>query len=245
MKAEKESDKRKRGRTLVLSLGGSLIFPDSRGPDIAFLKKFRKLILEESKAGRRFIIICGGGHVNRLYNRALKSLASPSDKELDLLGIKATFMNAYFVRQVFGKHAHQEIMENPTKRIRTDRKVIIGCGWKPGCSTDKDAVLAARTFRAGTVVNLTNVDYAYTKDPRKHKNAKKIRSASWKEFRKIVGGRWSPKLDSPFDPVAARLAEKTGLRVIITKGILISNLRSIIRGRDFRGTVISGRQEKS
>ncbi|MBU0535937.1 MAG: UMP kinase [Nanoarchaeota archaeon] len=228
-------------KTIVISLGGSLIFPDNKGPDTQFLKEFRKLILEETKKDKRFIIITGGGFVNRMYNQALKSIitpAKPSDETLDWLGISATGMNAFFMICVFGPHSYERIMHNPTIKVKTDKKIIIGCGWKPGCSSDKDAVLAAKTFRADTVINLTNIDYVYTKDPRKYNDAEKIERIDWNGFRKIVGDKWSPKLDSPFDPMAAKLAQEMKLRVIIAKGNDLSNLRDIIEGRVFRGTEV-------
>ncbi len=225
-------------KTFVISLGGSIIFPGNRGPDSAFLKRFRKLILSEANKGNRFVIITGGGFVNRLYNEALGRIIRTDDETLDLLGIAATRMNAFFVKSMFQERAYGDVMENPTKKIKTDKRIIIGCGWKPGCSSDKDAVLAARTFRAKKVINLTNIDYVYTKDPRKHKDARKIGKMMWKDFRKIVGDRWSPKLNAPFDPMAAKLAEKLKLKVVIAKGNDLDNLKRILQGKAFRGTTI-------
>ncbi|MBD3313190.1 UMP kinase [Candidatus Woesearchaeota archaeon] len=228
--------------TIIISLGGSLIFPDENGPDTSFLNDFRKLILEESDKGKRFIIITGGGHINRMYNKSLREIvkpAEPDDETLDWLGISATAMNAFFIKCIFEDHAYEEVMHNPTEKIDTDKRIIIGCGWKPGCSSDKDAVLAAETFKADTVINLSNIDYAYTKDPRKHNDAEKIENIDWKEFRKIVGDEWNPKLEGPFDPVAAKHAEKIGIKVIIAKGTDLDNLKDILQDKSFKGTIVS------
>lgn len=223
-------------QTKVISLGGSLIFPDKI--DTTFLKNFIGLINEEAIKGKRFIIICGGGAINRQYNSAAKELIRPSDDALDRIGIATTRMNASFVRELFGDLAYENILDNPTKKAKTDRKVIVGCGWKPGCSSDKDAVLAAKTFKADMVINLTNVDYVYDKDPRMDGNAKRIEKATWKEFRKIVGDKWTPRLNAPFDPIAAQLAEKMKLKVVIAKGSDIENLKNILDGKQFKGTVV-------
>lgn len=223
-------------RTYIISLGGSLIFPGEI--NAGFLKKFRALVLSYAKKGSRFVIMCGGGQLNRQYNKALLSLRKATDEELDWLGIKVTEMNAFFVRMAFGNNAEIEILSNPTKKIRTSKRIIIGCGWKPGCSTDKDAVLAAKTYGADTIINLTNVDYVYTKDPGKHKGAKLIKETTWKDFRKIVGNKWSPKLNAPFDPVASRMAQKLRLKVIIANGKNLNNLKIILNGKKFKGTTI-------
>ncbi|MFO8016354.1 MAG: UMP kinase [Candidatus Woesearchaeota archaeon] len=231
--------------TYVISLSGSLICPSEE--NISFLKEFRKLIISHAgkgnvNKGKMFIIICGGGQTNRQYNEAFRSIigaSEVSDESLDLLGIAATKMNGEFVRLMFGEYAAGKLLEDPNEKLDTDKRIIIGTGWKPGCSSDKDAVLAAKTYGADTVINLTNVDHVYTKDPRKYEDAERIESISWKEFRSIVGETWSPKLDSPFDPIAANLAEQEGIKAIIARGKNIDNLKRIIEGKEFVGSVIS------
>jgi len=224
-------------KAYILSLGGSLIFPDKI--NVAFLKGFREFVISEVKKGKKFIIICGGGAINRQYNAAASEIINLGEEGLDWIGIAATRMNASFVRELFGNLSYGKILDNPTKKIKTDKRIIIGCGWKPGCSSDKDAVLAAKTFGADTVINLTNIDYVYTKDPRLHHDARKIEDITWSGFREIVGDKWTPKLNAPFDPIAAQLAQRMKLKVIITKGDDLVNLRNLLDGKKFKGTVIS------
>jgi uridylate kinase len=59
-------------KTIVLSLGGSLIVPDKI--DYPFLKKFRELILSFVKRGNKVIIVCGGGKTCRKYNSAAEKI---------------------------------------------------------------------------------------------------------------------------------------------------------------------------
>ena len=54
----------------------------------------------------------------------------------------------------------------------------------------------------------------------------------------MVGDEWVPGKNVPFDPVASRHAEKTGLKVICAGGKNIPNLKKILCGEDFIGTVI-------
>lgn len=225
-------------KTYILSFSGSMIVSRDAEIHMAFLRKFRTFMLQQASKGKRFVIICGGGGVNRIYNKAAKSISKVKDIDLDLLGIAATRYNAELVRAIFSDHAYKEVVVNPTKKVKTGKKIIIGCGWKPGCSTDKDAVLAAKTFGANAIINLTNVDYVYTKDPRKFKDAKKIEKISWKNFRKIVGNKWSPKLDTPFDPIAAKIAQKMKLKVMIANGKNLNNLKRILEGKNFKGTLV-------
>ena len=56
-------------------------------------------------------------------------------------------------------------------------------------------------------------------------------------MRNIVGGKWKPGLNVPFDPIACREAERLGLKVVII-GKGIKNLKNFFNGKKFRGTII-------
>ncbi|MEM2974035.1 MAG: UMP kinase [Candidatus Micrarchaeia archaeon] len=220
--------------TVVLSLGGSLIAPDDI--DTSFLKRLRSLVLRHIRSFR-FIIVCGGGRTARKYQTAAKHAGASKD-DLDWIGIIATKLNAWLVKSMFGKLSDKDIVSDPTKRITAKSKIVVAAGWRPGFSTDYDAVLLAKQTKADAVINLTNVDYVYDKDPRKHRDAKPISSITWKEYRQLVGGRWIPGLNIPFDPIAANEAEKSGIKVLILNGKNIKNVENAVLGRRFRGTVI-------
>ncbi|MBS3158532.1 UMP kinase [Candidatus Woesearchaeota archaeon] len=225
--------------TIILSLGGSIIIPGEVNTN--FLKKFRTLILNYIKAGNRAVIVAGGGHVCRVYQNAANKILAPkkvSDLDLDWIGIKATKMNAELIRTIFSKEAYGQVIDNPTKKVSTSKKVIVGSGWLPNCSSDKDAVLLARTYRAKTVVNLTNIDYVYDKDPRKFRDANPLKQMSWKQMEKIVGSKWKPGANLPFDPVASKLAARLKLRVIIMNGTNLVNFKNFLAGKKFKGTII-------
>lgn len=220
----------------IISLGGSLVVPEEI--DVAFLKGFRNLILSHVKKGRRFIIIVGGGKVCRKYQKAASQITNLAREDLDWLGIHSTRLNAHLLRTIFRDVAHPVIIKNPTERIQTNKPVIIAAGWKPGCSTDYDAVMLAKNFKVRAVLNLSDIDYVYDNDPDTHRDAKPIKRMSWKDFRKMFGSEWSPGLNAPFDPVASREAQKLGLRAVIVNGRNISNLRRLLEEKEFIGTVI-------
>lgn len=222
----------------ILSVGGSIIIPKT-GFDIVFLKKFRSLILSEVKKGNKFILVIGGGATCRDYQQTLTKVVKTSDTDLDWLGIYTTWFNAEFVKMLFVGYAHGEVIKNPTQKIKTNKPIIIAGGWKPGCSTDKDAVLLAQNFDAKEMINLSNIEYVFDKDPNKFSNAKKIEKINWPDFRKnVVGYKWVPGKNVPFDPMASALAEKLKLKVSILKGTNLVEVKKAIQGKKFKGTVI-------
>lgn len=228
-----------KGQTKVISVGGSIINPPE-GFDRTFLRAFRSLIRAEVKKGTRFVLVIGGGATARTYQLGLKNACGQmTNTHLDLMGIAATKINAEFIRLFFRDLAYGDVVVDPTHKVNTAKKVIIASGWKPGSSSDKSAVLLAKTYGATEVINLSNINYVYDKDPNKYKGAKKIEAIDWKTFRKeIVGNTWVPGKNVPFDPTASRIAEKLKLRVSILNGTDLAEVKKSVQGKPFKGTVV-------
>lgn len=220
----------------VLSLGGGVMVPDRI--DKTFLSEFRKLILGLVKEGRKFIIVCGGGQTCRDYRDAARDVSRPGNEDLDWIGIASTKLNSELLRAVLSGHAHRKVIEPVRPPKNPDRPIIVASGFSPGRSTDYGSALLAKAFGAKTVYNLTNVDYVYTGDPKLTKNIRPIPRMTWEEFGRFTPKDWSPGMYTPFDPVAAGLARKSGMNVIVINGRNIRNLKACLTGKKFEGTVI-------
>jgi uridylate kinase len=221
---------------IVLSLGGSLIVPGEI--DTKFLKQLKKLLVAQIKKGNKFIIITGGGKICRKYQHALGGLNKLSAEDLDWMGIYLTRVNAQFIRLIMKPYSHPKIVEDTNKKVNFKEKILLAGGWEPGRSTDDDAVRMANAYGAKTVINLSNIDYVYNKDPKKFKNAAAYKNLTWDGFLKITGKKWIPGKNLPFDPQAAQNAKKWGISVIITNGNNIKNLKNILSNKKFKGTTI-------
>ena len=227
-------------KTTVLSLGGSIVAPEK--VDVEFLTRFKASIagyLEERKDAR-LILTVGGGAPARIYQEAARKISpSSSAEELDWLGIRATHLNGALVRAVFSEYVENELVTDPTGDFSFDGRILVAAGWKPGFSTDTDAVYLARKFGAKTVVNLSNIKKVYTDDPRKNPDAKPLDHISWDDFIAMVGETWTPGKNTPFDPIASQIARKEGMSVICMDGRNIENLMAMLSDRPFEGTKIS------
>jgi uridylate kinase len=226
-------------KTVLISLGGSLIVPNEI--DWAFVKSFKKLVEKEIKKGLRFIIITGGGKTAREYIEAAAKVDRINNEDMDWIGIHATRMNAHFIRTIFRKNAHPRINTNPNDLedfYNFKENILVAAGWRPGFSTDYDAVVLAKYFGIKKVINFSNIDYVCDKDPRKFPDAKKIEKISWKDFRKIVGEKWNPGMNTPFDPIASKVADEEKIEVAIMNGKDLQNLENYLEGKKFKGTTI-------
>jgi uridylate kinase len=231
--------------TKVLSVGGSIVAPDK--PDIKFLHNFTGMIYEwlEADSNRRLILVVGGGAPARMYQQAYAEILSEANhteeinnKDADWIGIMATRLNAQLLKAILGTLCPQDVVYNPLSIAEFKGRVLVAAGWKPGFSTDNDAVILAERFHADTVVNLSNIEKVYTDDPRRNPAAKPLDTISWEDFRKMIGDDWTPGKNTPFDPVASKKAQESGLTVICAAGNDISNIRNILDDKKFTGTRI-------
>ncbi|HLC44823.1 MAG TPA: UMP kinase, partial [Patescibacteria group bacterium] len=138
----------------------------------------------------------------------------------------------------FSKYAHPAVLTDPLFPPKFQEAILVAAGYKPGRSTDWVAVKLAQHYGAKKVINLTNIDHVYDRDPRKSRNAKPLKNISWTIYRKIAGSRWSPGLSLPFDPVASKLAQSEGIEVDIINGKKLQQVQRALEGKAFKGTRI-------
>jgi uridylate kinase len=224
--------------TIVMSVGGSLIVPDQI--DTEFLSAFKNFIVNETAKSRRFIIIAGGGKTARRYQDAAAAVSELKSEDLDWLGLHATRLNGQLLRTIFRGLAHPVMVTNPDDVLDmpAEAQLIIAAGYRPGSSTDLRAIQIAERVRATKVINLSNTDYVYTDNPKTNPAAEKIETISWTDFRKLIPETWDPGLSSPFDPVAAREAERLNLEVAAINGTRLDALAAYLNNESFIGTRI-------
>lgn len=228
---------------IIMSLGGSLVIPDEI--DVSFLKEFRALILANIERNKRFVIVLGGGKTCRKYQAAGREIADLGKRDLDWIGIHTNNFNAEFMRITYGAHAHPRVGRDPREHLNFTEDVLFWGALAPGHSSDYDAVEVARRFGAKRILNLSNIDYAYDKDPKKYPDARPIKDISWGEYRALIPSEWDPGLNSPFDPMASSEAERLGLDVVIMNGKNLSTVQRCLDGEPFEGTLIHGETDRN
>src|SRR3989344_3292661 len=212
---------------VIISVGGSLIVPNG-GINTEFLKKLNSFVREQlaKNENRQFFLVAGGGMTTRHYQNAAKDVIEHelTRDDVDWIGIHVTRLNAHLLRTIFRDIAHPFIIKHYDIIRKVTEPVVVAAGWKPGWSTDYDAVLLCEDYGIDSVLNLSNIDRLYNKDPRKFSDAKPINKISWREFQILVGKEWIPGMNAPFDPVASKKASELGIKVVILKGDNLKNL---------------------
>ncbi len=230
----------------VISLGGSVAFPD--GPDKDFIRDFVDIVSKQvEERGQRFIIVVGGGGVARQYQdkaRYLLNLSKEScsanersssllenkvdciNVKLDNLGILATRLNAYFLWSVMSsKISNVVFKEDPFYERVSGYNILVTGGSHPGQSTDSVAVdLFIDSSGKKPIINITKNPFLYSEDPKINPDAMKYDEILWEDYLERIGDKkvWKPGLSLPFDPVAAQKANiyKIPVKLVSDSGSL-------------------------
>ncbi|MFH1327030.1 MAG: UMP kinase [archaeon] len=224
-----------RKKTIVLSLGGSLIIPNNI--DTKFLKDFKKTIFQNSKK-YKFIIVCGGGSIARKYIHALQN---KDYKTQSMAGIFCTRTNAKFISLFFNQNPETKIPTTMKKvKEQSKKQDILFCGalgFKPKQTTDSSAAEIA-SYLKSKFINLTNVLGLYDKNPKKYKNAKFISKISWKDFYKITTTKgFKPGQHFVLDQTSSKIILKNKIPTYIL-GQNMKNLNNLLKNKEFKGTLI-------
>lgn len=223
---------------VVLSLGGSVLIRDEG--DTAYLRKLAKILIGLSKTYKLFIVT-GGGRIARYYIGAGRDLGA-DESFLDELGIEVTRLNARLLITALGDHACHVPPRNYDEALHSARthSIVVMGGVSPGITTDAVSALLAERAKARRLVNATSVDGAYTADPKKDPGAKRIPRMTHKELVALVSS--APAGAGPnivFDPVGAKVLERSRISLTIVDGRDLANLREAIEGGKCVGTLVS------
>ena len=228
-------------RRILLKLSGEALAKDTgMGIDFDKVLNIAEVIKKSINKDIELSIVVGGGNFWRgRSNTMMDSCTS------DHIGMLATAMNALAVgdalRQVgidvrvmtsveMKEIAEPYIRDKAIKNLNKGRVVVFGCGiGSPFFSTDTAAALRAAEIDADIILKATNVDYVYTKDPRKYDDYEIIKETS--HLRVI-----KDKL-RVMDLTAISLCMDNNIPIRIFNLNKLDNLKKAIKGEEL-GTII-------
>ena len=176
-------------RILLKLSGESLAKEDKTGIDFNKLLSIASILKDACDSGIEIAVVVGGGNFWR--GRSNTMMDSTTSDHIGMLG---TAMNALALNDALiqvgansrvqtsiemKQMAELYIRNRALKHLSKGRVVIFGCGTgSPFFSTDTAASLRAAEIKADIILKATNVDYIYTKDPRKYTDFEPILETS-------------------------------------------------------------------
>ena len=226
-------------KKVIFSVGGSILFKegDVNLQVVNDLKEF----LEKTKGKYKVGIVVGGGKYARIYIDFAKKLGLPTLVQ-HAIGVELTQLHAKLLAYALNiEEFFCKTFEEAEVMFERKGYFVLG-GVVPGYTTDWDAAVMAERVKADILVNITNVEGVYDKDPDVYPDAKFFEELDWKTFYKIFeseGIEFKPGMNFVFDPRAAKICENAAIPVFIIKYDKIKDLYDYLEGKKkVTGTLI-------
>jgi len=219
---------------VVASIGGSIL--TDREMYGAYAQVMRRLA-----GDHELFVVVGGGRMARQYIECVRSFGA-SEGVCDELGIAITRLNAMVLISALGDAAYPTppLSYAEAREASLLGKIVVMGGVSAGYTTDAVAAILADYVGADLLVCLTATDGVYTKDPERYADAEHIEHLTPEQLVSIVSSLgMEAGAKSPFDLVAAKVVQRSGIRLIIASGKSPENLERAIEGEPC-GTLVEG-----
>lgn len=193
-------------------------------------------------SGVQVAVVIGGGNIFR----GLKAAANGMDRSTaDYMGMLATMLNGLALQDSLERAgvdtrvmtaiemrqlAEPYIRRRAIRHLEKKRVVIFVCGTgNPYFTTDTAAALRAIEIGAGMILKATKVDGVYSKDPMKHKDAKRFTKLTYMEVLE--------KQLKVMDATAISLCMDNDLPIVVFDMTKKGNIGRAVKGQKI-GTII-------
>jgi len=222
---------------ISLSLGGSLLTGKNKEPYVKLgpenYRVYAETLKELHDQGHEIMVVCGGGKPARHFIDVSRRLGGSRDIQ-DLLGVKASHINALLIMSALGDYADQSRIYQRASDLRYAEagKILVGGGYRPGSSTDYRAVIFAERMGADLIINATDVPGVYDRNPKNHVDAVKLKELTYDRLEEIIkeSTRQAPGEYGLFDMKAVRLARKAGIPVVFIDGTDPEEIKKAVKG---------------
>lgn len=224
---------------IVIRLGGSVIASPTNSK---LVDQYSKLLKKLRRNGHEIITVVGGGALAREFIKTGNQLGL-SEEAQDLLALHVSRLYALLITLKLVENGVDTVpisISDAVKTLRKDRVVVMG-GLKPGMTTDTVAANIAQEAKAQLLVKATDQDGIYNKDPRKHKNAKKLNEITFDDLTQLFEQHCHKAgIHQILDPVAVKILKRINIKTVIVNGYDPTNIQRAIEGKKI-GTIIQNK----
>lgn len=190
----------------VFALGGS-VFTENLDKLEEYSKAFNSL-------DEQLVVVTGAG---KLKKNILAAEKIGNQAELDLIGIKATRLNAQTLKTAINSHPKiPETPEEVQELAATGEDIVMG-GLVPGYSTDAVAATVAELLDAKLYI-ATSIHGVYTRDPN-HPESKKLDEVKTQKLKEITSGNNQAGKHDLIDSTAIEIIERSNIPTKVFRGL--------------------------
>ncbi len=221
---------------VVIRIGGSVI---ASPPNIKLIKEYAELLQNLRTEGNELAVIVGGGSHAREFIKFAEDLGLEEQAQ-DEIAISVSRLLAQLLAMKLGGLEWKNIPASLDEAAETFRRkgIVIMGGLKPGMTTDTVAALVAAKVSSSLIVKATDQEGIYTKDPKKHPDAKKLDEISLKELGELLEeNKHKAGIHQIIDPEALRVLKEKRIKMIVVNGFKPENVTAAIKGKKIGTTI--------
>jgi len=221
---------------VVVRIGGSVV---ASPPNPEIMSKYAGLLRELKEQRHELVVVVGGGSVARDFIRIAKDMGlSEFDQDEVAIGVSRLFAQLLAMKLGdLGSGSVPTSVDEAVQELNTGKIVVMG-GVRPGMTTDAVAAMVAEQVGAELLVKATDVDGVFTRDPRKHPNAKKIDELDFDDLSRLFEeNRHKAGIHQILDSKAVKVLERSKVRMVVVNGFKPTNVLLAVRGERV-GTII-------
>jgi uridylate kinase len=221
---------------VVLRIGGSVV-ASPFNPSL--LSGYADLLVKLKQEGHVVVAVVGGGSLAREIIKVAKEMGL-KEPEQDEVAISVSRLVAQLLALRLGEVGAGKVPTSieEAEGLAKDCRVVVMGGLKPGMTTDAVAAMLAEGIDADLLVKATDQEGIYTRDPRKHRDARKLDVLSFDDLTRFFEKeRHEAGIHQVLDPEAVRILKKRRTRTVVLNGFKPNNVLLAVKGEKV-GTLI-------
>jgi len=203
------------------------------------MNAYVELLLNLKRQGHVVAAVVGGGSLSRELIKTARAMGL-SEAAQDEVAISVSRVMAQLLILRLGKSGTLTVPTNikDAAKLLEEGKIVVMGGLKPGMTTDAVAAMLAERVNADLLVKATDVDGIFTRDPKKHKDAKLLERLSFDDlFGFFEKERHEAGIHQVLDPEAVRILQRKRIKTVVVNGFKPENVLLAVKGEKV-GTVI-------
>jgi len=214
---------------IVVRVGGSVV---ASPPNPALIGRYADLLKDLRKQGHEVVAVVGGGALARDFIRVAGELGlDEANKDYIAIYVSRLFAQLFVMRLGEASCGTVPVSLDDAVDCLKGGKIVVMGGLKPGMTTDTVAAMVGERMEADLLVKASDVDGIFTKDPKKHPDAKKIDELKFNDLTQLFEeNRHKAGIHQILDPKAVKILQKGGMRMVVVNGFKPENVLLAVKG---------------
>jgi len=221
---------------IVVRVGGSVV---ASPPNPVLIGKYADLLKNLRKQGHEVVAVVGGGALAREFIKIAGELGlDEAKRDWAAIHVSRLFAQLFVMRLGEAGCGTVPVSLDEAFGCLKRGKIVVMGGLKPGMTTDAVAAMMGERMKADLLVKASDVDGVFTKDPKKHSDAKKIDELCFDDLSRLFEeNKHKAGIHQILDPEAIKILEKRRMRMVVVNGFKPENVLLAVKAKKVGTTI--------